>query len=54
LSLLTLQLGAGFQGMIGPVVQEGDQGAQLAQDVEDIAAAGDVGRKASPNPFLFF
>ena len=44
LGLLALELGAGLEGLVGTVVQEGDDGSQLVQDVEDVAAPGDVGQ----------
>jgi hypothetical protein len=31
--------------LVGPVFQEGDQGRDLVHDVEDVAAAGDVGQR---------
>ena len=33
---------AGLQGAIGAVLQEADHGLQIADDVEDIALAGDI------------
>ena len=42
--LLPLQ-GAGLQGVVGPVLQVGDDLLEVVEQVEDIAATGDLGHR---------